>query len=169
MDGDGRAIPLNYLRGYQIASGAPEMRGWDVYSADRRRIGCVDDVLVDTGAMQVRYLDVEVENLVATGRERHVLFPVGCARLDPELRRAVVIEGLAARAVEELPSYTRGAAVRDGDPAIAPHPDGTDQGAGRQSPELRTRMERPAVVRPIRLAPAAALALAAGDRAAAPA
>lgn len=169
MDGDGSAIPLNHLRGYRIASGAPEMRGWDVYSADRRRIGCVDDVLVNTGAMQVGYLDVEVENLVVTGRERHVLFPVDFARLDPKLRRAVVIEGLAADAVERLPSYTRGAAVRDGDPAIARHHAGKDGDAGRESLQLPIRVVPPLVVRPIRLAPEAARALAVERRVPAPA
>jgi sporulation protein YlmC with PRC-barrel domain len=101
MDGDGSAIPLARLRGWRMAEGALDPRGWDVCSGDGRRIGDVHDVLVDRSTRTVRYLDVEVENVVVTGRERHVLVPVARARRAPDLRRTVVVEGLAAHAVRE--------------------------------------------------------------------
>lgn len=151
MDGDRSAIPLSQLRGYRIASGALDMRGWDVYSADGRRIGDVDEVLVDTGAMQVRYLDVEVEKVVATGRERHVLIPVDRARRDPRLRRAVVVEGLAARAVPRLPSYVRGTAACAAHAAIAESHDATD--AALEPLDLPIRVQSPLIISPIRLPP----------------
>lgn len=151
MDGDGSAIPLAQLRGCRIARGALDLRYRDVYSTDGRRIGAVDELLVDRASMQVRYLDVEVENLVATGRERHVLIPVHRACLDSRFRHAVVVEGLAARAVPRLPSYSRGAAVRGGDPVIAravcePEPSDT-----RIPLDLPIRVEPPLIIRPIRL------------------
>jgi len=38
-------------------SGDPDVRGWDARSADGKRIGAVDDMLIDTAATEVRYLD----------------------------------------------------------------------------------------------------------------
>lgn len=151
MDADGSAIPLSHLRVFRIANGSLDLRGWDVCSADGRWIGVVDEVLVDTGAMQVRYLDVEVENLIVTGRERHVLIPVDHARRGPGLRRAVVVQGLAARDVSGLPSYARGSAVREGDPVIARPPTGLPQQAAHDPLELPIRVEPALVIRPIRL------------------
>jgi sporulation protein YlmC with PRC-barrel domain len=153
MDADARAIPLSHLRGYRIAEDALDMRGWDVCSAEGRRIGCLDEVLVDTGTRQVRYLDVEVETLIVTGRERHVLIPVDYACLDPGLRRTVVIAGLAARGVSRLPSYARGAAVREGDPAIARPMSAAAPHAAHEPLDLPIRVEPPLIVRPIRLPP----------------
>lgn len=152
MDADWSAIPLSHLRGCRIAEGALELRGWDVCSAEGRWMGVVDDVLVDTGSMQVRYLDVEVENLIVTGRERHVLIPVDHACLDPKLRRTVVVASLAAREVPRLPSYSRGAAVREGDPAIPRALSAADAAdAAREPLDLPIRVEPPLIIRPIRL------------------
>ena len=153
MDADTSAIPLSHLSGCRIAEGALDMRGWDVCSAEGRWIGVVDDVLVDTGSMQVRYLDVEVENLIVTGRERHVLIPVDRACLDPALRRTVVVAGLVAREVSQLPSYSRGAAVRGGEPAIVrPMPAAPAQ-TTHEPLDLPIRVEPPLIIRPIRLPP----------------
>lgn len=119
MDEGSRVIPLAQLRGYRMANGTLDMRLWEVESGDGRRIGNVDELLVDTGTMEVRFLDVEVENLLATGRERHVLIPVGHARADSERSGTVVVDGLPARAVRALPTYARGTALRGGDTEYA--------------------------------------------------
>ena len=153
MDTDARSIPLSHLRGYRIADGSLELRGWEVCSAEGRWLGVVDDVLVDTGSMQVRYLDVEVENLIVTGRERHVLIPVDHACRDPKLRRTVVVAGLAAREVSRLPSYSRGAGVREGDPAIARPLSAGAAHAAHEPLDLPIRVEPPVIIRPIRLPP----------------
>jgi hypothetical protein len=155
MDTDARAIPLSHLRGYRIADGSLELRGWDVCSAEGRWIGVVDDVLVDTGSMQVRYLDVEVENLIVTGRERHVLIPVDHACRDPKRRRTVVVAGLAAREVSRLRAYSRGAAVGEGDPMIVrPMPAAAALAQAAHEPlDLPIRVEPPLIIRPIRLPP----------------
>lgn len=151
MDGDGSAIPLAQLREYRIARGALDLRYMDVYSTDGRRIGAVDELLVDTDSMQVRYLDVEVENLAATGRERHVLIPVHRARTDPGLRHAVVVDGLAARDVAGLPSYRRGAGVRGGDAVVARAVRAAEPSGTRTPLDLPIRVEPPLIIRPIRL------------------
>lgn len=118
MDEGSPVIPLAQLRGFRIANGAMDMRLWQVLSADGGRIGMVDELLVDT-AGEVRYLDVEVESLVVTGRERHVLIPVAHARPDAERSATLVVEGLPARAVRRLPTYSRGAILQSSDTRYA--------------------------------------------------
>lgn len=119
MDDGSPVIPLAQLRGYRIANGALDMRLWQVHSDDGRPIGSVDELLVDAGTMEVRYLDVEVENLVVTGRERHVLIPVAHARPDAERSHTVVVDGLPARDVSRLPTYPRGEALPQADAKYA--------------------------------------------------
>jgi hypothetical protein len=59
--------PLKELKDYKVAKDDPDVRGWNVFGRDGRAIGEVNDLLVDTGAMRVRYLDVELDSdLVAT-------------------------------------------------------------------------------------------------------
>lgn len=151
------ATPLRKLHGYRVAEGDPDVRGWEVVGADDRRIGHVDDLLVDTPAMKVRYLEValaldllaEAEpggSLAAPGlispmsaasamggqapmasealvqatlaeeetrlmqepdrgsSTRHILIPVGFARLDREHAR-VLVEELHADDAAGLPDY----------------------------------------------------------------
>lgn len=119
MDEGSSVIPLAHLRGFRIANGAMAMRLWQVHSGDGRWIGTVDELLVDTTAGEVRYLDVEVENLLVTGRDRHVLIPVAHARPDARRCGTLVVDSLLAGAVCQLPTYPRGAVVRGGDAQYA--------------------------------------------------
>lgn len=59
--------PLVHLEGsgYKVADGDPDVRGWEVIGSDGRRIGEVDDLLVDTAAMKVRYLEVRLDRHLA--------------------------------------------------------------------------------------------------------
>jgi PRC-barrel domain len=60
--------PLRNLHNHRISEGDPDVRGWEVYGADDRRIGRVDDLLVDTQTMKTRYLSVTLEfDHVASG------------------------------------------------------------------------------------------------------
>lgn len=144
MDSDSPVIPLARLKGYRVADGALDMRGWQVYSGDGRPIGDVDELMVDTASLQVRYLDVEVEKLVATGRERHVLIPVRHAQPDPEQPRSLVVRGLEAADVPALPSYARGRAVRDTDTLAAA------LGTAPAALDMPARVAPTTVVRPLR-------------------
>jgi len=53
--------PLKDLADFKVASGDPDVRGWNVIGSDGRTIGEVNDLLVDTAALRVRYLDVELD------------------------------------------------------------------------------------------------------------
>jgi photosynthetic reaction center H subunit len=108
-----RVVPLKQLDDFKVASGDPDVRGWEVMSADGRRIGEVEELLVDTSAMKVRYLDVEVEKgMVAAGDDRHVLIPIGYARLERE-RDCVIVDNLSASELGGLPAYDHRPLTRD--------------------------------------------------------
>src|SRR5215207_1976250 len=102
--------PLDELKGHTVAKGDPDPRGWDVYSSDNRKVGKVKDLLVDVSAMAARYLDVELDRDVIGESDRHVLLPIGTARLDDDDDRVTV--QTAATGLRTLPAYRRGGALK---------------------------------------------------------
>lgn len=54
--------PLSEISNYTIEHGDPDPRGYEVRTRDGRRIGRVEDLIVDTSAMKVRYLVVDLDN-----------------------------------------------------------------------------------------------------------
>lgn len=108
-----RVVPLGQLDDFKVAEGDPDVRGWEVLASDGQKIGEVDELLVDTGAMKVRYLDVDVDRgMVAGGTDRHVLIPIGYARLDQD-RDCVMVDALASADLGGVPSYDQGPLTRD--------------------------------------------------------
>jgi uncharacterized protein (TIGR02271 family) len=104
-DTNRRVVPLDDLDNYEVADHDPDVRGWDVISSDSRKIGKVDDLLVDTQAMKVRYLNVEVDKDVrGSDRDRNILIPVGHAQLDEKDDR-VFVSGVSASEVRTIPAY----------------------------------------------------------------
>src|SRR5215475_14409449 len=82
-DSASRLVPMSQLDDYEVAEGYPDVRGWAVVSKDNRRLGSVRELIVDTGALRTRYLDVALEQSAIGGNaERRVLVPIGNASLD---------------------------------------------------------------------------------------
>ena len=52
---------LRNLKSYRVAEGDPDIRGWEVVGGDGQRIGEVNDLLVDTTAGKVCYLDIQLD------------------------------------------------------------------------------------------------------------
>jgi photosynthetic reaction center H subunit len=110
-------FPLEKLDDYTIAPGDPDPRGWDVFSSDATRIGRVHDLLVDVRAMKVRYLDIELDRDLVEEQGRHVLIPIGTARLDDNADR--VTARIAASRTHGLPIYKEAGRVeRDYEDAL---------------------------------------------------
>jgi len=107
-----RVVPLDQLDDFRVASGDPDVRGWEVMGADGRKLGEVDELLVDTTAMKVRYLDVDLDGELSGDADRHVLVPIGYARLDREHDR-VIVDELAAADLRALPTYEHAPLSRD--------------------------------------------------------
>ena len=71
---------------FEVADRSQDPRGWPVVMAgDGGTIGKVNDLIADTSAMKVRYLDIDLESA-----ERHFLLPVECADLAPNNRLVAV-------------------------------------------------------------------------------
>jgi uncharacterized protein (TIGR02271 family) len=103
-----RIAPLSDLNDFEVSEHDPDVRGWDVMSSDGRKIGEVEDLIVDTGAMKVRYLDIEVDkDFRADDDNRRILVPVGHARLHED-EDHVHISSLSSTDVRTFPAY-RGA------------------------------------------------------------
>ena len=108
---------LSEMDDFEVAEGAPDPRGWPVVAADGGEVGRVRDLLVDVAAQRVRYLDLELDAAAPGTGDRHLLVPVGRARLDDEADR-VVVEGLASTALAELPRYGGAAFDREYEHAV---------------------------------------------------
>jgi len=66
-----QVAPLRELTDYKVAGDDPDVRGWTVIANDGQKVGEVNDLLVDTAALRVRYLDVELDgDLLANATQR---------------------------------------------------------------------------------------------------
>lgn len=103
---DGRLASLGELEDFDVVDEDPDPRGWEVIAADGRVIGSVHELIVDTTALKVRYLDCGVdEEALGLDREgRHILVPVGYARLD-EANENVIVDAISSADVRNLPAY----------------------------------------------------------------
>lgn len=61
----GQLVHFDDLDDFKIADGEPDIRGWDVRGTDGEKIGKVEDLLVDTSAMKVRYIEVRLDKEIA--------------------------------------------------------------------------------------------------------
>src|SRR5687768_18538591 len=95
-----RVVPLDELAGYRVARGEPDVRGWDVIAGDGRRIGEVDELLVDTEAKKVRFLDVSVDQELVPDMEtaQRILIPIDSARVLAAEDR-VFVDGISSTEV----------------------------------------------------------------------
>jgi uncharacterized protein (TIGR02271 family) len=103
----GRLARLGELDNYTVADGDPDIRGWEVKTSDGRKIGKVNELIVDPAAMQVRYMEVKVDDAAAAaGADRLVLVPIGTAHLDDD-RDDVHIDRLPTGGMAGMPAYSR--------------------------------------------------------------
>ena len=124
MRGDlDRVVPLDELDDFKVAEGDPDVRGWSVMASDGRKIGEVDNLLIDTAAMKVRYLDVDLDDdLIDTDMDddRHVLIPIGYARLDRDDDH-IFVDALESTALGALPAYGQEGLTRDYETKLRTH------------------------------------------------
>lgn len=87
-DAERQLEPLHQLNDYTVAAGDTDPRGWDVVARDGRRLGRVEDLVVDTAEMKARYLDVSVDGALtpAVNEERHVLVPAAAVQIGDQER-----------------------------------------------------------------------------------
>jgi photosynthetic reaction center H subunit len=104
-DDSKRLCRLGEMSDYEVADEDPDIRGWDVLGENGEKIGTVEELIVDTSAMKVRYLDIDLDDSIIEGNEeRHVLIPIGAAKLDDDDDN-VFVQGLDRRVVNRFPAY----------------------------------------------------------------
>lgn len=107
---------MGELDDFRVARGEPDIRGWTVRTADGREAGKVDDLIVDTQAMKVRYMDVELDRkALQLNGDRHVLLPVSEARLDDD-KDEVLLGSMNVGQIATLQPYTRGQPITTSGP-----------------------------------------------------
>jgi hypothetical protein len=94
---------------YKVADGDPDIRGWEVKTTDGRKVGIVDDLIIDTRAMRARHVEVKADrNLLGIGADdRYFLVPIGAACLDANANE-VVVRRIPAGGFTAAWSYERG-------------------------------------------------------------
>lgn len=106
--GDVRIVPLSEAKDFKLESGAPDLRGWNVFGADGERVGVVTQLLVDPSALRIRYIDVDLlDDLFPLPDDRHVLIPLEHVDLK-ERGNDVWLQRLTAAEVARLPAYPGG-------------------------------------------------------------
>lgn len=107
-----RLVHLDDVSDLQVADGDPDIRGWDVRTADGEKIGKVKDLIVDTGLMKVRYIEAQIDKEVLNASDdRHVLIPIGSARLDDDEDDVYLSSSIVDP--RTLPPYDRNALSRE--------------------------------------------------------
>jgi uncharacterized protein (TIGR02271 family) len=98
----------------EVAPDNPDVRGWYVQS-DGRTLGKVDDLVVDTAEMKVRYLEVDLDRSVFDLEDRRrVLIPVEGVQLDRGEQR-ILVSGMGLEQIASLPDFdSRTSSAADG-------------------------------------------------------
>ncbi|HEX6576318.1 MAG TPA: PRC-barrel domain-containing protein [Gemmatimonadaceae bacterium] len=108
-----RLTRLEELKGFQVAEGDHDIRGWEVRTPDGNKIGKVEELIVDPAERRVRYMEVKVDHkALGFDNDRHILVPIGAARIKED-GKDVLIERLPAQGLAGAPPYTRGPITRD--------------------------------------------------------
>jgi photosynthetic reaction center H subunit len=110
--GDRQLARVGELSDYEVADHHPDIRGWDVVASDDRKIGDVKELIADTTAMKVRYLDIELDSdHRRSDEESRVLVPIEHARLieDDDVVR---LDAVASHQARDIPTH-RGTFDRD--------------------------------------------------------
>lgn len=99
LDGTQMIVPMRSAPETWVDAEDADPRGMVVVGADHREAGVVTDIWVDLAEPQIRYLEVEV---LGSESGRHVLLPMGFARIDGG-RRRVKVKSILARHFATVP------------------------------------------------------------------
>jgi photosynthetic reaction center H subunit len=104
---------LGELNDYKVASGNPDVRGWDVVDRDNQILGTINELIVDVDREKVRYLDVAPSGDTFRGDGEHrLLIPIGAARINDDSNRVMLSE-LNRERLNSFPPHRGEAITRD--------------------------------------------------------
>lgn len=103
--GPGHLYPLSELDEFEVEDKDVNVAGWEVTGGDGKKIGKVDELIVDPGAMKVRYLLVEVdEDVSMIDGDHYIMIPIGAATLMKD-HDVVLLKDLSVASVNSYPIY----------------------------------------------------------------
>src|SRR3954466_9501437 len=73
-----------------VAEDEPDVRGWTLVSVDNRELGEIEDLIVDTDAMKVRYLEIDADEQSNASDNEAVYVPIERVDLDRDGKRVVL-------------------------------------------------------------------------------
>lgn len=112
-DTESRLVRLEELKGFKVAEGDRDIRGWSVKTPDGKKVGKVEELIVDPAERRVRYIEMKADHkALGIEHDRHVLVPIGTARLHDE-DNDVLLERLPAQGLAGVPAWKRGPVTRE--------------------------------------------------------
>ena len=105
MENQARLVELRKSN-FEIVEGDADIRGWKVKDLEGRRIGDVDDLILDSVNKKVRYMVVDLDKNDFKWEDKKVLIPIGLA----EIHRKdddVILPNVNASLVGTIPRYDR--------------------------------------------------------------
>ncbi|MFN2443472.1 MAG: PRC-barrel domain-containing protein, partial [Thermoanaerobaculia bacterium] len=114
-----RLMLLSGLKDLRVSKDDPDIRGWEVVTADKKKVGKVHELVIDTVDMMVRYLDVDVDGKILDVKGgSHLLIPIAGAQLDDADNR-VYLTDITVEELRALPPYDHRRITRDFETNIA--------------------------------------------------
>ena len=125
---------LKDAKDLQVADGDTDIRGWAIQSADGQKVGEVEDLIIDTTLMTVRYIDGKLAHDDSiSGERRNVLIPIALAQLDDTHDTVTLHESYSE--ATRMPSYDGKTIPADGMDVTAHHDDARFFGTRRTGRE----------------------------------
>src|SRR5688500_5318894 len=89
---------------FSIVDGEPDIRGWDVRNSQGRKIGEVEELIVDAQRKKVRYMVIDLDDNELDLDDRKVIIPIGLAELHTK-DDDVILPNIQAEQLRALPEY----------------------------------------------------------------
>lgn len=89
---------------FGVIKGDSDIRGWDVRNSSGRKIGDVEELIVDAQKRKVRYMVVDLKGNELDLRKHKVLIPIGLAELDKD-EDDVILPSVTLEQLRHLPTY----------------------------------------------------------------
>lgn len=98
-------VQLSKLKSFEVHKKDPDVRGFRVFDIKEKSLGIIEDLIVDTVEMKVRYLFVNFTNLSGhEGQSIQLLLPVGVASIDGGEKK-VYLKGIKEKNLSTCPPY----------------------------------------------------------------
>jgi sporulation protein YlmC with PRC-barrel domain len=88
---------------FEIVDGEPDIRGWDVRDRTGKKLGEVEDLIIDAQKKKARYIVLDMDDNDFDLDDRKVLIPIGMAELHE--KDDDVIIPVAVQQLQTLPDY----------------------------------------------------------------